>query len=105
MLEVANAPGLDPVSTGIGGFDAILGGGYAGNRIHLIEGQPGTGKTTLALQFLLDGRAKGEACLYITLSETKDELNQVAQTHGWHLEGIEIFELVPADHHARHVGL
>jgi predicted ATP-dependent serine protease len=60
------------ISTGIGGFDGILDGGYASHRVHLIEGQPGTGKTTLALQFLLDGVSKGERCLYITLSESKD---------------------------------
>jgi circadian clock protein KaiC len=85
------------VATGISGFDGILDGGYAANRVHLIEGQPGTGKTTLALQFLLDGAAKGERCLYITLSESKDELSQVAETHGWDLSGVEIFELVPAE--------
>src|SRR5579872_3412216 len=85
------------ISTGIAGFDGILDGGYASNRVHLIEGQPGTGKTTLALQFLLDGADKGERCLYITLSESKDELEQVAETHGWNLDGIEIFELVPAE--------
>lgn len=85
------------VSTGITGFDGILDGGYASNRVHLIEGQPGTGKTTLALQFLLDGARKGERCLYITLSESKDELEQVAETHGWTLDGVEIFELVPAE--------
>jgi circadian clock protein KaiC len=85
------------VSTGIDGLDGILDGGYARNRVHLVEGQPGTGKTTLALQFLLDGVARGERCLYITLSETKDELEQVGKTHGWDLKGIHIFELVPAE--------
>ncbi|VIO72739.1 Circadian clock protein kinase KaiC [Bradyrhizobium ivorense] len=85
------------ISTGIAGFDGILDGGYASHRVHLIEGQPGTGKTTLALQFLLDGISKRERCLYITLSESKDELRQVAETHGWNLDGIEIFELVPAE--------
>jgi circadian clock protein KaiC len=85
------------ISTGVGGFDRILDGGYASHRVHLIEGQPGTGKTTLALQFLLDGVSKGERCLYITLSESKDELRQVAETHGWNLDRIEIFELVPAE--------
>jgi circadian clock protein KaiC len=88
---------IKAISTGIAGFDGILDGGYASNRVHLIEGQPGTGKTTLALQFLLDGADKGERCLYITLSESKDELEQVAETHGWNLDGIEIFELVPAE--------
>ncbi|MCK1344488.1 ATPase domain-containing protein [Bradyrhizobium sp. CW11] len=85
------------VSTGIDGFDGILDGGYASNRVHLVEGQPGTGKTTLALQFLMRGVAAGERCLYITLSESKEELEQVAETHGWDLGGIDIFELVPAE--------
>jgi circadian clock protein KaiC len=85
------------VSTGSPGLDSILSGGYAPNRVHLIEGAPGTGKTTLALQFLLDGARKGERGLYITLSETRDELLQVAGTHGWSLDGIEIFELIPPE--------
>lgn len=85
------------ISTGIDGFDGILDGGYASNRVHLIEGQPGTGKTTLALQFLMQGAASGERCLYITLSESRDELEQVAETHGWDLRGVDIFELVPAE--------
>jgi circadian clock protein KaiC len=86
-----------PVSTGSGPLDYILRGGYAANRVHLIEGEPGSGKTTLGLQFLLDGVAKSETCLYITLSESKAELLHVAGTHGWDLGGIEIFELVPPE--------
>ncbi|MBN8955975.1 MAG: AAA family ATPase [Rhizobiales bacterium] len=85
------------IPTGIAELDVILDGGYASYRTHLIEGQPGTGKTTLALQFLLHGRAQGERGLYITLSETKDELEQVSETHGWDLSGIPIFELIPAE--------
>lgn len=83
------------IATGISGLDRILGGGYASRRVHLIEGQPGTGKTTLALQFLLEATKRGQSCLYITLSESKDELEQVAETHGWDLDGIHLFELVP----------
>jgi circadian clock protein KaiC len=86
-----------PVSSGSPPLDYILGGGFAAERIHLIEGEPGAGKTTLGLQFLMDGRAKGETCLYITLSESKTELIHVAATHEWTLEGIEIFELVPPE--------
>jgi circadian clock protein KaiC len=86
-----------PVSTGSAALDYILSGGYAANRVHLIEGEPGSGKTTLGLQFLLDGAAKGEPCLYITLSESKNELLHVAGTHGWDLSKIEIFELVPPE--------
>ena len=86
-----------PVSTGLASLDYILGGGFAANRVHLVEGEPGSGKTTLGLQFLLEGTAKGERCLYITLSESRDELLHVARTHGWDLSGIDIFELVPPE--------
>jgi circadian clock protein KaiC len=86
-----------PVSSGSPALDYILAGGFAARRVHLIEGEPGAGKTTLGLQFLLEGRAKGEKCLYITLSESKEELTHVAATHGWSLDGIEIFELVPPE--------
>lgn len=85
------------VPTGVTGLDYILEGGYAANRSHLVEGRPGSGKTTLAMQFLLDGVARGERCLYITLSESKRELVNVAERHGWSLEGIEICELVPPE--------
>ncbi|MCW6506823.1 ATPase domain-containing protein [Lichenifustis flavocetrariae] len=89
--------GGSAISTGLASLDYILQGGYAFNRVHLIEGEPGSGKTTLGLQFLLDGQSKGERCLYITLSESRDELVQVAETHGWDMHGIEIFELVPPE--------
>lgn len=87
----------EPVSSGSAALDYVLRGGYAANRLHLIEGEPGSGKTTLGLQFLLEGLRKKERCLYITLSESKDELLHVAGTHGWDLGGIEIFELVPPE--------
>ena len=86
-----------PVSSGLSSLDYILRGGFAANRTHLIEGEPGSGKTTLGLQFLLEGRTKGERCLYITLSEGRDELMTVAETHGWNMDGIDIFELVPPE--------
>jgi circadian clock protein KaiC len=86
-----------PIPTGVPGLDDILAGGYAANRAHLVEGRPGSGKTTLGLQFLLDGASRGETCLYITLSESKRELLSVAGRHGWSLDGIEIFELVPPE--------
>jgi circadian clock protein KaiC len=86
-----------PVTSGLPALDYILRGGYAANRVHLIEGEPGAGKTTLGLQFLLEGRTKNERCLYITLSEGREELIQVAGTHGWSMNGIEIFELVPPE--------
>jgi circadian clock protein KaiC len=84
-------------SSGIPQLDDILAGGFVRRRIHLIEGTPGTGKTTLGLQFLLAGRAAGEKSLYVSLSETADELAATAETHGWNLDGIEIFELIPPE--------
>ena len=86
-----------PLPTGVPGLDEILAGGYAANRAHLVEGRPGSGKTTLGLQFLIAGVEQGETCLYITLSESKRELQSVAARHGWSLDGIEIFELVPPE--------
>ena len=86
-----------PVSSGLKALDYILRGGFASNRIHLIEGEPGAGKTTLGLQFLLEGKSKNERCLYVTLSEGRDELMNVGTTHGWDLSGIDIFELVPPE--------
>jgi circadian clock protein KaiC len=83
--------------TGVDGLDDILGGGYAATHVHLIEGQPGTGKTTLALQFLRDGNARGERGLCITLSESRNELLAAAASHGWSLDGIDIYEFVPPE--------
>lgn len=82
------------ISTGSEGLDDILGGGLDPNRMYLFEGSPGSGKTTLALQFLLEGVRQGERVLYVTLSETREELELVAKRHGWSLEGIDVFELV-----------
>jgi circadian clock protein KaiC len=81
-------------STGIAGLDEILGGGFPTNHLYLIEGTPGSGKTTAGLQFLRQGVEVGEQGLYITLSETAGELRTVAASHGWDLHGVEIFELV-----------
>jgi circadian clock protein KaiC len=82
------------VATGIAGLDDILGGGLTPNRVYLVEGNPGSGKTTLALQYLFEGRRLGERGLYVTLSETKAELRDVARSHGWSLDGIALLELV-----------
>lgn len=84
-------------ATGIEGLDDVLGGGLTRGRVFLLEGSPGTGKTTVAMQFLLAGAAAGEKTLYITLSETEDELRASAASHGWKLDDIEIFELVPPE--------
>ncbi len=83
------------VATGIGGLDQILGGGLPAQRVYLIQGSPGSGKTTLALQFLLDGVSRGEPCLYVSLSETAEEVAGVARGHGWSLDGLTIFEAQP----------
>ncbi|CAN7607289.1 AAA family ATPase [Phenylobacterium sp. LjRoot164] len=85
------------ISTGNAGLDDILHGGLDRDRLYLYEGRPGTGKTTIALEFLRAGAALGEKVLYITLSETKRELELVAERHGWSLEGVDIFELVPPE--------
>lgn len=82
------------VATGIPGLDDVLAGGFTPNRVYLIEGNPGAGKTTLALRWLMEGARVGEKCVYVTLSETKAELASVARSHGWSLEGISILELV-----------
>jgi circadian clock protein KaiC len=82
---------------GIAGLDNVLGGGLARGRVYLLEGSPGTGKTTVATQFLMAGAAAGERTLYVTLSETEEELRASAASHGWTLDGIEIFELVPPE--------
>ena len=81
------------VSTGIAGLDDILGGGLPAGRLYLLQGNPGAGKTTLALQFLMEGAARGERVLYITLSETRDEMIAVAESHGWDLGSVDLFEL------------
>jgi circadian clock protein KaiC len=81
--------------TGIAGLDAVLAGGLPRDRLFLVEGTPGTGKTTLALQFLLEGQRLGERGMYVTLSETADELRAAAASHGWSLDGLSVVELVP----------
>src|SRR5215210_4259793 len=88
---------LSRLSTGSTGLDDILGGGLDANRMYLYEGRPGTGKTTIALQFLLEGARQGERVLYITLSETQQELRLVAKRHGWSLDKVDVFELVPPE--------
>lgn len=89
---------LPRASTGIAGLDYILGGGLARNRLHLLEGSPGTGKTTIALQFLLAGAEAGESGIYVSLAETEEELRDGARSHGWTIgPRIEIFELAPPE--------
>ena len=84
------------VSTGNAGLDLILTGGLPASRLYLLHGAPGTGKTTLALEFLLEGVRRGESVLYVTLTETRDELAVVACSHGWDIENVHVFELESA---------
>lgn len=91
--------GVSPlrIQTGVEGLDDVLNGGLPSGHLYLIEGDPGTGKTTIALQFLLEGIHKGEKTLYITLSESKQELEEVALSHGWPFDSLNIYEMVPPD--------
>ena len=97
LRQQGGANGSNPGKslTGVPGLDSVMGGGYPTNHMFLVEGDPGTGKTTLALQFLIEGVRQGEKGLYVTLSESTEELAAVAASHGWSLEGIEVFELMP----------
>ena len=94
---VSTRPGPDRLRTGIAGLDDILGGGLPKGHLYLVEGDPGTGKTTLALQFLLEGIRQGENVIYVTLSESRSELEQVAHSHGWSAESLRIYEMVPPE--------
>ncbi|MEZ4411084.1 MAG: ATPase domain-containing protein, partial [Polyangiales bacterium] len=80
------------ISTGVPGLDEVLDGGLPANHLYLVQGSPGVGKTTLALQFLLEGARRGETGLYISLSESEDEIRLVAASHGWTLDGVTVAE-------------
>jgi len=99
MADASDLKGNPPMSaspdvaaTGIKGLDHILLGGFPRNRVYLVQGDPGVGKTTMGLQFLIEGVRRGERCLYITLSESAEELHAVAKSHGWSLDGIDIYQ-------------
>lgn len=96
--EVSSGTKSSPTNRmGIEGLDDVLAGGLVRGRLFLLEGSPGTGKTTVATQFLSEGARLGEKCLYITLSETEEELRESARSHAWDLSGITVFELVPPE--------
>jgi len=90
-------PSAKLAKTGIAGLDDVLGGGLTPDRLYLLEGVPGSGKTTVAIQYLREGVLLGESVLYVTLSETAGELKAGAESHGWTLDGITIRELVPSE--------
>src|SRR3954463_3609956 len=98
--KVKELPGADPTDrcpSGVEGLDEILAGGLPRDCFYLLQGDPGSGKTTLALQFLLEGVRRGESVFYITLSETKRELLKVARSHGWSLDQIPLLEMSSID--------
>lgn len=99
MNDSAASPHHTPptLSSGVAGLDSILLGGLTAERLYLVEGLPGSGKTTMALQFLLEGVARGEPVLYITLSETESELRGAATSHGWSLDGIHVHEVIASE--------
>lgn len=97
MLQPQNRLTDAFISTGIGGLDSVLAGGLTKDRLYLLEGDPGTGKTTMALQFLVEGARRGEPVLYITLAENEVELRAVAQAHGFTLDGVTVHEITPAE--------
>lgn len=94
MNSASGQAKVERSKSGVPGLDDILNGGFIPKRLYLLDGNPGAGKTTLSLQYLLEGVKAGEKCLYITLSETKEELVAGAESHGWSLAGIEIVELI-----------
>src|SRR5688572_14849858 len=89
------APSQTTISTGVAGLDEILRGGIPAGYLYLLMGNAGSGKTTLGLQFLMEGRTRGERVLYVTLSETVNEIEDIARSHGWTLDGIPLQEITP----------
>jgi circadian clock protein KaiC len=96
-LDLSGAALSDPAGSGVSGLDDVLAGGFTRGRLFLVEGVPGSGKTTLAFQFLLEGARRGESVLYVTLSESQDEIQAIAQSHGWAIEGITIREVIASE--------
>ena len=96
------APEDDVLSpTGIYGLDDVLRGGFPKGHFFLVEGEPGSGKTTLGLQFLMDGAMRGESVLYVTLSESRREIEKVARSHRWSLNKVNLYEITPRDQSLR----
>lgn len=97
ILSHENGPEKALLSTGIEGLDTVLGGGLQPGRVHVVEGDPGAGKTTLAMQFMLEGARNGEPCLFVSLSETEYELRAFAESHDWDITGIHVLEIIPSE--------
>lgn len=99
MSDLPPSSADDPIEPmaqiGVPGLDDVLGGGLTANRLYLLEGAPGAGKTTIAMQFLIEGARRGESVLYVTLSETAKELAGVARSHGWDLRSVHVREMLP----------
>ena len=93
--------GTARISSGCAGLDIVMSGGLPKGHLYLLEGEPGSGKTTLALQFVLEGQRNGEKVLYVTLSESRQDLEIAARSHGLSLEGVEISELLPSEEDLR----
>ncbi len=96
-MTTSAGPASSRIATGVEGLDEILGGGLQAHRLYLVQGEPGTGKSTIGLQFLLEGVRHGEHGLYVTLSETADEVAAIVTSHGWTLDGVDVFDLAAAE--------
>lgn len=103
-FPLSEGPAAERLGSGIPGLDDVMAGGFPARHLYLLEGEPGTGKTTMGLQFLLEGARQGESGLYVTLSETKEELIAVAASHGWSADALELFELMPPEEALRPEG-
>jgi len=101
MITHADTAAMSKAQTGIRGLDDVLSGGLTRSRLYLLEGLAGAGKTTLAMQFLIEGARRGERVLYVTLSESEEEIRAVAASHGWTLDGITIRDFGPSEENLR----